>query len=175
MHGRTNAVRPFPRPPRSLRDFRSAPGVGGNRGRALFAVLDTLLDARVTSLQALLAGLSARGGGLHGGRFDAGSGLDGDLRLRRYAYLSGLRVTGRVDDGSGAPVGTVRVDGPSGATSGVLRLDARGGVSGRMGGRAVRYGAAARAARAATASGAARSRRTDGPSLRLPPRAWARR
>ena len=30
--GRTNAVRPFPRPPRSLRDFRSAPGVGATAG-----------------------------------------------------------------------------------------------------------------------------------------------
>jgi pimeloyl-ACP methyl ester carboxylesterase len=170
--GRTNAVRPFPRPPKSLRDFRSAPGVGGNRGRALFAVLDTLLDARVTSLQAVLAGPSARGGGLHGGRYDAGSGLDGDLRLRRYAYLSGLRVTGHVDDGSGAPVGTVRVDGPRG-TSGVLRLDSRGGATGRLGGRAVRY----RGGRVGTAAAAGEqaSRRTDGPSLVPPRRDWARR
>ena len=168
--GRTNAVRPFPRPPRTLRDFRSAPGVGGDRGRALFAVLDTLLDARVTSLQAVLAGLSARGGGLHGGGFDAGSGLDGNLRLRRYAYLSGLRVTGRIDDGSGAPVGTVRVNGPRG-TSGVLRLDARGGAAGRLGGRAVDY----RGGAGAAAAGGQRSRRTDGPSLVPPPRGWARR
>jgi pimeloyl-ACP methyl ester carboxylesterase len=167
--GRTNAVRPFPRPPRSLGDFRAAPGVGGTRGRTVFAVLDTLLDARVAALQAVLSGLSARGGGLHGGRYNAGSGLDGRLRLRRYAYLSGLRVTGRVDDETGQPVGTVRVDGPRG-TSGVLRLDERGGATGRLGGRAVRFRGDATRAVAAASAGSLHSRRLDGPSLALPPR-----
>jgi pimeloyl-ACP methyl ester carboxylesterase len=167
--GRTNAVRPFPRPPRSLGDFRAAPGVDGTRGRAVYAVLDTLLDARVAALQAVLSGLRARGGGLHGGRYDAGSGLDGRLRLRRYSYLSGLRVSGRVDDETGQPVGTVRVSGPRG-TSGVLRLDARGGATGRLGGRAVRFrGDATPAVAAAVADAPAGSRRADGASFgRLP-------
>ena len=122
--------------------------MGGTRGRALFAVLDTALDARVSSLQALLAGLPTRGGGLRGGTYAAGDALGGDLRLRGYAYLGGLRVTGSIDDGNGAPRGTVRVDGPPG-TSGYLRLDGRGGVSGRLGGRPVRYrdGGSARRAR----------------------------
>ena len=48
-------------------------------------------------------------------------------------------------------MGTVHVDGPRG-TSGRLRLDARGGATGRLGGRAVRYGGRASAARATTAS-----------------------
>jgi pimeloyl-ACP methyl ester carboxylesterase len=167
--GRTNAVRPFPRPPTSLRDFRSAPGVGGTRGRVLFAILDTALDARVSSLQALLAGLSTRGGGLRGGTYAAADALGGDLRLRRYAYVPGLRVTGSIDDGNGDPRGTVRVDGPRG-TSGYLRLDGRGGVSGRLGGRAVRYRpAGSAAARAAAMGTGAPSRRADGPSLPSPP------
>ena len=50
-------MRPPPLPPRALSDFRSAPGVGGERGRALFAVLDTVADARLSALQTLFAGL----------------------------------------------------------------------------------------------------------------------
>ncbi len=86
---RDNGVAPLPRPPRSLGDFRTAPGVGGKRGRALFAVLDTVQDARLTSLQQLYASLPARGGGLRGGRFSGPGDLDGTMRLRRYAYLAG--------------------------------------------------------------------------------------
>ena len=36
------------------------------------------------------------------GRYAAGDALGGDLRLRGYAYLGGLRVTGSIDDGNGA-------------------------------------------------------------------------
>jgi len=135
------------------------------RGRALFAVLDTALDARVSALQALLAGLPPRGGGLRGGGYSAGDGLGGSLRLSRYAYVPGLRVTGTVDDGDGEAQGTVAVSGPPG-TSGYLRLDGRGGASGRLGGRPVRY----RRARGSAAAVGAASRRADGPSLpsRLP-------
>ena len=57
---RDNGVRPTPLPPHSLSDFRSAPGVGGNRGRALFAVLDTVTDARLSALQALFAGVQVQ-------------------------------------------------------------------------------------------------------------------
>ena len=69
--GTNNGVAPTPLPPRSLSDFRSAPGVGGARGRALFAVLDTVTDARLAALQTLFAGLQVRGGGLRGGSFSA--------------------------------------------------------------------------------------------------------
>lgn len=148
--GRSNAVTVLPRPPRSLDDFVSAPGVGGRRGRALFAVLDTATDARVAVLQRLYAGLPLRGGGLRGGSF-AGSD-QGTLRLTRYAFLPGLRVTGRLTVDEGDLHGRVRVDGPPG-TSGRLRLFADGSAAGRLGGRAVSYGRG-RGARA----GAARSR-----------------
>ena len=73
--GQDNGVRPTPLPPRSLRDFRSAPGVGGTRGRAVFAVLDTLTDARLSALQALFAGLQVTGGGLRGGSFSGAGEL----------------------------------------------------------------------------------------------------
>jgi hypothetical protein len=152
-----NAVRPLPLPPTSLRDFQSAPGVGGTRGRAVFAVLDTLQDARLTSLQTLLAGLSSRGGGLHGGRFSGPSDVDGRIRLSRYSYLRGLRVTGRVTEDGADLTGRVSVQGPRG-TSGSLTITADG-VTGRLGGRAVRYrgsigaGAAAAGAHAHRADG----------------------
>ena len=74
---RTTACGPTPLPPRSLRDFRSAPGVGGTRGRAVFAVLDTLTDARLSALQALFAGLQVNGGGLRGGSFSGQASFDG--------------------------------------------------------------------------------------------------
>ena len=91
---RDNGVAPTPLPPHSLSDFRSAPGVGGSRGRALFAVLDTVTDARLAALQTLFAGLQVRGGGLRGGSFSAQASFEGRLRLRRYAFVPGLRVSG---------------------------------------------------------------------------------
>ena len=154
--GRDNGVAPFPRPPRALSDFRAAPGIGGDRGRALFAILDTVDDARVSVLQSLFSGLPARGGGLNGGSYDGDRG-DG-LVLRGYAYLKGLRVSGSLSVGDATELrGTVRV---SGRMTGELRLDGRGGAAGTLGGRAVSYrrSGSARAARVA-------SRRVDGASM----------
>ena len=74
---RDNGVAPTPLPPHSLKDFRSAPGVGGSRGRALFAVLDTVTDARLAALQTLFAGLQVRGGGLRGGSFSGQASFEG--------------------------------------------------------------------------------------------------
>jgi pimeloyl-ACP methyl ester carboxylesterase len=145
--GKSNEVRPFPRAPLRLGQFRSAPGVGGDRGRAVFAVLDTVQDARVSALQALFAGLAPRGGGLRAGRYTAGAQLS-DIRLHGYAYLPGLRVTGTIKTGTTEPSGLLRVSGKRGL-SGSLRLDGRGGASGRLGGHAVRYRAGARGSAAA--------------------------
>jgi pimeloyl-ACP methyl ester carboxylesterase len=145
--GKSNEVRPFPRPPLSLRQFRSAPGVGGDRGRAVFAVLDTVQDARVSALEALFAGVPMQGGGLRAGRYSAGAQLS-DIRLHGYAYLPGLRVTGTIKTGTSEPSGVLRVSGKRGL-SGTLRLDGRGGASGRLGGHAVRYRAGARGSAAA--------------------------
>jgi pimeloyl-ACP methyl ester carboxylesterase len=152
--GADNGVSPTPLPPRGLSDFRSAPGVGGERGRALFAVLDTAADARLSVLQALYAGLEVRGGGLHGGSFTAGSAIEGRIRLHRYAYVPGLRVSGTVHVDEGELTGTLRV---SGRAHGTLKLDRRGGATGVLGGRRVRY----RPARGAQAS----ALRNDGASV----------
>jgi hypothetical protein len=134
--GKNNGVTPVPLPPRSIRDFKSAPGVGGRRGRVLFGVLDTASDARLTALQEYFAGLSIRGGGLRGGRFTGEAGFDGRLSLRDYEYVPGLRVTGSLDSSNGTLAGTLTV---TGIAHGTLKLDRRAGVTGELGGREVRY------------------------------------
>jgi hypothetical protein len=130
----------------------------------VFAVLDTVQDARLTALQLELAGSSARGGGLRGGSFSGPGGLDGSMRLRRYAYLRGLRVTGTVNTDGADVIGRVSVRGPRGA-SGFLVLTANG-VSGRLGGRAVRV----RGSSGAVAAAAAATHRVGGGTLRIDPR-----
>ena len=132
--GRSNAVGVTAVPPRRLREFRAAPGVGGRRGRVVFAVLDTLEDARATSLARLFAGVRVSAGGLRGGAF-AASASGASLRLRSYAYLRGLRLSGRVRTDGDVPRGTVRV---RGLTRGTLEIGRSGAVTGTLGGRAVR-------------------------------------
>jgi hypothetical protein len=134
--GKDNGVPVQPLPPRSLNDFKSAPGVGGARGRAVFAVLDTATDVRLTALQELFAGLAVRGGGLRGGSFAGQSAFDGRLELHRYAYVPGLRVSGTLRASEGTLAGTVRV---TGVAHGTLRIDRRGRVTGTLGGRPVSY------------------------------------
>ena len=153
-------MRPTPLPPHSLSDFRSAPGVGGNRGRALFAVLDTVTDARLTALQALFAGLQVRGGGLRGGSFSGQASFEGRLRLRRYAFVPGLRVSGSLSSSDGAISGTVHV---TGVAHGTLKISRRGTVTGVLGGRHVRYRPTRRAAAATLRDGGSLWPRTFAP------------
>jgi pimeloyl-ACP methyl ester carboxylesterase len=153
--GRNNGFRPLPSPPRSLSDFRSAPGVGGTRGRALFAVLDTVQDAIVTASQLQDAQLPLRGGGLRGGDFRI---LEGGtaVRLSRYAFVPGLRVGGTLRAGATDISGRLTVQGPRG-TSGFVRLT-RTGATGRLGGRPFTF----RAPRATTGGAAAVDTRRAG-------------
>jgi pimeloyl-ACP methyl ester carboxylesterase len=147
--GHNNGFRPLPSPPRSLSDFRSAPGVGGLRGRVVFGVLDTVQDTIVTAGALQDAQLPLRDGGLRGGRFrlfDGGSAA----RLTRYAFVPGLRVTGTLRAGETNITGRLTVSGPRGA-SGFVRLT-RTGATGRLGGRAFTY----RAPRGGSAAAAAR-------------------
>ena len=60
--GRDNAVGVLARPSRSIAAYRRAPGVAGDRGRVLFAALDTVVDAQISALQTLFAGYSPRPG-----------------------------------------------------------------------------------------------------------------
>jgi pimeloyl-ACP methyl ester carboxylesterase len=150
--GRDNGFRPLPQPPRSLDDFRSAPGVGGLRGRALFGTLDSVNDAIITATQLEDSQLPQRGGGLRAGRFrvfDQGSAI----RLTGYSFVPGLRLTGTVRAGNNGNTGRLRVDGPKGA-SGVVQLT-RTGATGRLGGRPFTFRApGARSAAGAAAVGA---------------------
>jgi len=135
--GRSNAVVVQPRPPRSLTDYRSAPGVGGRRGRVLFAAVDAVGDAELGALQALLAGFrQPSGGGLRRGRFAATADL-GRLRLSRYALIPEVAVSGTLRVARGDVVGTLRVG--AGSTGGVLRLGRGGRVRGVLGGHAVHF------------------------------------
>jgi pimeloyl-ACP methyl ester carboxylesterase len=150
--GRDNAVGVLARPARSIAAYRRAPGVAGDRGRVLFAALDTIVDAQVSTLQTLYAGYShLQGGGLRGGRFSASS--DGArLRLHRYELVPGLRVSGTLRASESKDAGTVTVDGP-GRLDGTLRLGGGGVVTGRLDGRAVRYAPRTHSAAAARGSG----------------------
>jgi pimeloyl-ACP methyl ester carboxylesterase len=137
--GKTNAVTTLPRPAGSLNAYRRAPGVPGARGRVVFAALDTIADAQIAALQTLYAGFTkVQGGGLRAGRFSASSN-GARLRLRGYALVPGVRVSGSLKTGAeGDDAGTVTVDGP-GQVDGHLRVTGKGIVTGRLGGRAVRY------------------------------------
>jgi pimeloyl-ACP methyl ester carboxylesterase len=151
---RDNAVGVLARPATSIAAYRRAPGVAGDRGRLLFAALDTIVDAQISALQTLYAGYSRlQGGGLRGGRFSASS--DGaHLRLHRYELVPGLRVSGTLRASDNEDAGTVTVDGP-GRLDGTLRIGAKGVVTGRLGGRAVRYAPRTHGAAAARGSGRA--------------------
>ena len=151
--GQDNSVTPLPLPPTALRDFRTAPGVGGRRGRTVFAVLNTADDARLTALQALFAGEAPHGGGLRGGSYAASSSLDGTVRLDRYAFVPGVTVTGRLDTSAINVTGRVTV---GGRIRGHLRLTSRGGATGVLGGRKVAF--RPRRGRAASAADAAGGR-----------------
>jgi pimeloyl-ACP methyl ester carboxylesterase len=151
--GRDNGVPPLAAPPRSLRDFRSAASVGGIRGRAVFAVLDSVFDAVNTAVQLQEAKLKTRGGGLHGGSFSLADDFAGTLRMRRYEFVPGLRLSGNLSTGDVDITGRLSVQGPRG-TSGFVQLTA-GRITGRLGGRTVSYrlpGGSSAAAGAAAAS-----------------------
>jgi hypothetical protein len=166
-----NAVSVLARPARSIAAYRRAPGVAGDRGRLLFASLDTIVDAQISALQTLYAGYThLQGGGLRGGRF-AASANGARLRLHDYELVPGLRVSGTLRASDSEDVGTVTVDGP-GSLDGTLRISATGTVTGRLGGRAVRYAPGARGA--ATAGGAGVGR-APARILRIPTEAQTRR
>jgi pimeloyl-ACP methyl ester carboxylesterase len=154
--GKDNAVTVLARPARSIAAYRRAPGVAGDRGRLLFAALDTIADAQVSGLQTIYAGFATiDGGGLRGGYYTA-SKSGSHLRLRRYRLVPGVAVSGTLTASSTTDAGTVVVDGP-GHLDGRLRIGATGTITGTLGGRAVRY-VPARVGAGAAAAGAGAGR-----------------
>jgi pimeloyl-ACP methyl ester carboxylesterase len=122
-------------PPRSARALRPL-GAEGRRGRTLRALESTLRDLRPRLGTELFwfDGEPVRAGGLRGGYVRSGR----RVRLFRYAYVPGVRVSGtlRVERGGRGPLGgEFTLSGP-GASAGSVEL--RGGrASGTLGGRAV--------------------------------------
>jgi hypothetical protein len=151
--GQSNAVDVLPPAPRSLADYLPAPGVGGARGRLVFAVADAANDARVTVLQRLYAGLTLDTGGLHGGTMHL---VDTIGHLHRWSYAPGVRISGIVEISDEPVVGRLRVDGP-GKLDGRLELHVDGKIVGRIGGKRVHY-----------VPGVVRAARTTGAALRVP-------
>ena len=100
----------------------------------VFAVLDTLEDARATALGRLFAGVRVSAGGV-ARRVVRRGRLRGLAAAALIAYLRGLRLTGRVRTDGDVPRGTVRV---RGLVRGSLEVGRGGSVTGRLGGRAVR-------------------------------------
>ena len=76
------------------------------------------------------------GGGLRGGSFSGQASFEGRLRLRGYAFVPGLRVSGSLSTSEGVISGTVHV---SGTANGTLKVSRRGTVTGTLGGRHVRF------------------------------------
>jgi pimeloyl-ACP methyl ester carboxylesterase len=168
--GRTNAVTVQSRPATSLNDYRSAPGVGGRRGRVLFAALDTVGDAQLTALQTLYAGYRRlQGGGLRSGSFTASDNAV-RLRLHGYALVPGLKVSGIISATGDRAHGALTIDGP-GPYDGRLSIRDDGRVSGRLAGRRVRYDPTAKGALAATRAGRGARALLDGATLRAAVRA----
>jgi pimeloyl-ACP methyl ester carboxylesterase len=137
--GKSNAVSVLARAPTSVSAYRSAPGVGGRRGRVLFATLDTLTDVQISALQTLYAGYkSLQGGGLRGGWYSASSSAV-KLALHGYELVPGLRVSGTLSAAGDRAHGTLTVRDRGGHDDGRLRLRSNGVVTGVLGGRRVRY------------------------------------
>ena len=108
--------------PTSLRELSAVRGVSGRRGRLLRAFAVTfgdLIDALYADLftdPSASVGRRFRGGGLRGGSFVVGEEL---LRMDRYEFVPGVRLSGRFKGEEGAI--PLRIDGP-GRLDGRIRL-----------------------------------------------------
>ncbi len=155
--GASNQIEPLERAPRSLAGLPQD-GVAGRRGQIVAGVAMTVRDARASALQSLFGGFTGvlQGGGLRGGSFHAaprGAGLH--ISLDRYAYVPGLRVSGRLRLSDGAATGRVRVDAPGRGGDGTVTFGPGGAITGRLGGQRVRVPVARRDARQARDASAA--------------------
>jgi pimeloyl-ACP methyl ester carboxylesterase len=125
-----NRWRVAERPATRLSSVAPVKGTGGQEDlRALSAIIATVHDAELQAYAQLYSGRSSpRGGGLRGGRWDAGNGIT----LRSYELVRGVRVTST--DGR---LRRLRVSLPSGRGA-RLALSSTGVIAGTVGGRAVR-------------------------------------
>jgi pimeloyl-ACP methyl ester carboxylesterase len=131
-----NMFPPTPITPTSLAFIHPPSALGGNPGRTLSAVLDTIVDldrqvvgATLQADQQLPGGSSF--GGLRGGyaRFEPSA-----LVLNDLSFVTGVRLSGTfpVKDGR-LQTATIRVSGPA-AAQGLVRIGTATTVSGTLGG-----------------------------------------
>jgi pimeloyl-ACP methyl ester carboxylesterase len=127
---------PTPITPTKLAHVQPVPGLGGNRGRTLTAVLDTLVDlerqvigATLQVEQALPSGSSF--GGLHGGYAKLSASAVG---LHNFTFVPGVQLSGTLSDKSGKLQGiTVHVGGSS-AAHGTVTISSDQRANGILGG-----------------------------------------
>ena len=122
---------PVPVPPRTTGEIKTPGGVPARIGRTVQAVDLALDDVQL----ALTVGV-LRGGGLRGGTFAASRG---SVRLRRYEYVTGIRIDA-VPRRDGSLL--VRTSGPA-AAPGTLVLERDARIRGVVGGRRIRTRAGA--------------------------------
>jgi pimeloyl-ACP methyl ester carboxylesterase len=128
---------PTPITPTKLADVEPVPGLGGNPGRTLTAVLDTLVDlerqaigATLQANQQLPSGSSF--GGLHGGY----AKLSGSaVNLHDFTFVPGVQLSGTLPTAGGKIHGiTVHVAGDS-AARGTVVIASGQRATGTLGGR----------------------------------------
>ena len=110
--GQDNGVRPTPLPPRSLTRLplgarrRRQP-----RARAVRRARHRHRRAPEPRCRRCSPACRCSGGGLRGGSFSGEASFEGRLRLRGYAFVPGLRVSGSLSTSEGSISGTVHVSG----------------------------------------------------------------
>lgn len=160
---------PLPLAPLRLASLQPTGRVGGRVGRTVTAALRTLDDATDQLIRQLLTSGQLRPfGGLRAGSATLQRGRGLRLRLRGYAYVPGVEISGAIP--ARERRFTLEVGGRA-AASGVLVISRRG-VTGRLGGVRVDVPARALAGRpggALTAAAAARPGEFPEPSPLLPP------
>jgi pimeloyl-ACP methyl ester carboxylesterase len=132
-----NAFSPTPITPTRLARVQPVPGLDGNRGRTLTAVLDTLVDldrqvigATLQVEQELPTGSSF--GGLHGGYAKLSASA---VSLHDFTFVPGVALSGTLPDSGGKLLSiTVRVDGAA-AAHGTITIGSGQRATGTLGGR----------------------------------------
>jgi pimeloyl-ACP methyl ester carboxylesterase len=133
----TNQFGPTPITPTRLASVQPVPGLTGNRGRTLTAVLDTVVDLERQAIGAMLQAqqqlpTGSSFGGLHGGYALLSSSA---VLLHDYTFVPGVQLSGTLPV-AGARIQEIRVQisGPS-ASHGLVVIDSHLRASGDLGGR----------------------------------------
>ncbi len=133
-----NIFAPTPLTPTKLAYVHSPPGLGGEPGRTLTAVLDTIVDlnrqvigATLQADRELPSGSSF--GGLHGGYAKIAASK---VTLRNLVFVPGVQLNGTIPVREGAlQTATIRVTGPTASPGAVTVGSSSKHVTGTLGGR----------------------------------------